>query len=407
MTVIWRRPSGAAFSRFFAAAATVAFGVILTAPQPARAQQYLLTDLGTLGGTATFALGLNDRGQIAGTGRTTGSSRPQIAFLSSPGGGGGPLTNLGTLPGSTFSRAFTVNNAGVAVGEAFTAPAQGEGSRAVVFQNGQVFDVFGASSVANDINEMGTVAGQRTTAGGTRAFVFTDANGNNTSQAGETFDLSTLRADGSGTSFGFALNNRGQVAGRASTDTGTSHAFLFTDGNANRAFDAGEMRDMGSLSGASTFSEALGLNDAGQVVGRYALAGTGQSAFLFSGGAMTDLGRLAGFNFARAIDINNRGEIVGTASASEGFSGRALLFRGGAALDLNDRIAPGVGWTLTSAEGINEAGQIVGYGTLNGQTRAVLLTPNAIPEPGTAALVLIAAAAAAALPRKQQQRQYR
>ena len=43
--------------------------------------------------------------------------------------------------------------------------------------------------------------------------------------------------------------------------------------------------------------------------------------------------------------------------------------------DLNDLIPSGSGWVLTEAEGINEAGRIVGVGWLNGQQRGFLLTP--------------------------------
>ena len=40
------------------------------------------------------------------------------------------------------------------------------------------------------------------------------------------------------------------------------------------------------------------------------------------------------------------------------------------------------GWTvLTDAYDINELGQIVGYGTYNGEERAFLLTPTAVPVP--------------------------
>ena len=41
---------------------------------------------------------------------------------------------------------------------------------------------------------------------------------------------------------------------------------------------------------------------------------------------------------------------------------------------LNKLIAPNNGWVLGQANGINDAGQIVGYGTIGGQTHALLLT---------------------------------
>jgi hypothetical protein len=43
--------------------------------------------------------------------------------------------------------------------------------------------------------------------------------------------------------------------------------------------------------------------------------------------------------------------------------------------DLNELLPAGSGWVLTSASGISDGGQIVGTGTLNGMTKAFLLTP--------------------------------
>jgi len=93
---------------------------------------------------------------------------------------------------------------------------------------------------------------------------------------------------------------------------------------------------------------------------------------------MRDLGRLSSVNFGRANDINAFGTIVGTSSSSEGFSGRAVIWRPGetAPTDLNTLLPANSGWTLlTAAEGINNFGQIVGFGTRNGQTRAFVMTP--------------------------------
>jgi probable HAF family extracellular repeat protein len=44
--------------------------------------------------------------------------------------------------------------------------------------------------------------------------------------------------------------------------------------------------------------------------------------------------------------------------------------------DLNKLISAGSGWGLSTAYSINDAGQIVGYGTHNKQQRAFLLTPQ-------------------------------
>ena len=54
-------------------------------------------------------------------------------------------------------------------------------------------------------------------------------------------------------------------------------------------------------------------------------------------------------------------------------------------VDLNTLVSTNCGWELVSAQAINDSGQIAGYGTINGQTDAFLLTP--VPEPATWALL--------------------
>ena len=48
--------------------------------------------------------------------------------------------------------------------------------------------------------------------------------------------------------------------------------------------------------------------------------------------------------------------------------------------NLNDPalVSPLTGWMLTQAEDISDQGYIVGWGTLNGVTRAFLLTPSTL-----------------------------
>ena len=49
--------------------------------------------------------------------------------------------------------------------------------------------------------------------------------------------------------------------------------------------------------------------------------------------------------------------------------------------DLNSLVDPASGWNITIAQAINDSGQIVGGGTINGQTHAFLMTPTAVPVP--------------------------
>jgi probable HAF family extracellular repeat protein len=88
----------------------------------------------------------------------------------------------------------------------------------------------------------------------------------------------------------------------------------------------------------------------------------------------------------RAHDINNVGDIVGWSWINSMGDSRAVLWENaGPIVNLNDRIDVGSGWLLENATNINDAGQIVGTGELNGQSRAFLLTP--VPEPQSVVIV--------------------
>src|SRR2546421_611995 len=79
------------------------------------------------------------------------------------------------------------------------------------------------------------------------------------------YDLGTL---GGTNSFGYAVNDAGQVAGTSSTAVGgPTHAFRY-DGTPGAG---GVMRDLGTLGGND--SEGQAVNNAGQVAGRAFLTG--------------------------------------------------------------------------------------------------------------------------------------
>jgi hypothetical protein len=52
--------------------------------------------------------------------------------------------------------------------------------------------------------------------------------------------------------------------------------------------------------------------------------------------------------------------------------------------DLNDLISHQAGWQLREARGINDAGQIVGWGSLHNEERAFLLLPSHPRDPKAA-----------------------
>jgi probable HAF family extracellular repeat protein len=113
------------------------------------------------------------------------------------------------------------------------------------------------------------------------------------------------------------------------------------------------------------------------------LQGVGGSQF-----AATNLGNLGGTNGV-ANALNNSNQVVGWSQIASGAQ-HAFLYANGSMQDLNLLIRPFSGITLTSAVGIDSAGEIVAYGTdSSGQSREYLLTPllATVPEPSTLAVM--------------------
>ena len=93
------------------------------------------------------------------------------------------------------------------------------------------------------------------------------------------------------------------MVGSSATAAGDRHAFITGPNGIG-------MTDLGTLGGG--FSEAYGINDAGQVVGYSYTAAGDRHAFITgpNGVGMTDLGTLGG-DLSYAWGINDAGQVVG------------------------------------------------------------------------------------------------
>jgi probable HAF family extracellular repeat protein len=124
--------------------------------------------------------------------------------------------------------------------------------------------------------------------------------------------------------------------------------------------------DIGSLGGS--YSDARGINDAGQVVGQSDTAGGARHAFITGpdGMGMRDLGTLGGAD-SYAQGINDAGQVVGW-SETVGCAVLRHVFitgpDGAGMMDLNSLVDVPGGLILTNATGINNSGQVLAISTI-------------------------------------------
>jgi len=327
-------------------------------------------------------------------------------------------------PDDAYSLAHNLNELGHAVG---VAAVDTKRSHAAVWRDGEVIDLGtlgGDFSEGWDINESGDVvdwANFRPSGSifVRRAFIWRD---------GIMADLGTI---GGESSEAYALNNVGQITGESEYDPGTfaRRAVLWEDGQAivlpaprkgrfgASASDINSLGhiagaalgsetqatgtlwvdqvpiDLGSLSGRGSWAQAI--NDLGVIVGQSKAANEDGHAVAWINHQITDIHAPGLGAHSGAWDVNNHNQIVGWVGNT--FFGRQAFIRdpGQPMRLLVDLSPPNLreNWTLQTAEGINDAGQIAAYGIVLGRPldlHAFWLTPVsptinlAAPQPGRA-----------------------
>jgi len=237
------------------------------------------TALPTLGGNNSFAVGVNNLGQVVGIAETTTTDPscipPQVLDYEAViwGPKPGQLRQLPVFPGDSIAAALAINDSGQVVGTSgicavptSTAP----GVHAVLWQHGSVTDLGGFGGLMNNA--------------------------------------------------GLAINNAGQVAGVSGLPgDAATHAFFWQNG---------VMTDIGTLPG-DVFSQANDVNNKGQVVGVSCDVNFNCRAFFWENGVMTDLNAFVAHGSSLYLTfgggINDYGEIAGSAFDLNTGEGPAFL----------------------------------------------------------------------------------
>ena len=322
-------------------------GVFLTNTGFAEILPYEIIDLGTLGGNMSHAYSINDAGQVVGQSRTASGGYHAFLWDSTSG-----MTDLGS------GWAMGINDAGQVVGGQVVGYSD---YHAFLWEDGEMLDLGtlgGSESEAHAINEAGQVVGAaETISGQTHAFLWDSTSGMT--------DLGVLSGS---YSRAYSINNAGQVVG----DSGGT--FLWDSTSGITELDPG-------------ISHAYAINDFGQVVG-WAPRGE-ENAVIWSEGVVTYILESEDSDWSWAYDINNAGQVVGLSQGPlDAFDGAFLWDSTNGAVLLEDLLTADFGWEyLTSAKAINNYGQIVGYGRINDENHAFLMTP--VPEPATLLLLAL------------------
>lgn len=237
-----------------------------------------------------FALGINGSGSAVGN---AGG-----AALWNPASG---LSHLPLPSGASFSQAFSINDAGQAVGECWLGTTHV--SNYITIWNGAAEPVTLGEGCGIATNSAGGVVGFTKGIGGKHeAFVWTPAGG-------------TTPLTGGLSSEANAINNSGEVAGTICDGAGTW---------ASKWSPTGTLTLLDNLPGAIS-STAYGINSSGAVVGCSDTA-EGTSAVLWQpDGSIVELSWLVGDVGGTAYAINDFGQIAGC-SLDSSYNPRAVVW---------------------------------------------------------------------------------
>jgi probable HAF family extracellular repeat protein len=358
---------------------------------PKRSVRYNITDLGTLGGSFSEAVGISNRGGVSGYSTLPGDSVIHAFYWQ-----GNAMTDLGTLggPNSFAPEGEPPNDSGDVAGMSDTSaydpyydnfcglfdfqPTSPYICAPFVWRHGSMTalpTLGGPNAAAFEINDRGASVGtSETTIGpcGPFAFYFDGVIWGR--KKGEIKTLPPLSGDDA--SIAGAINDKNEAVGTSGTcAAGGIEAVLWRNSTPI---------NLGTLGGA-VFNGAFAVNNRTEIVGQSDLYGDyTHHAFLWRKGKMTDLGSISGLVASLGAGINNKTQVVGFSQEQYGYTTVPWLWQRGTMTDLNTLIPRSSPWFFVEALGINDRGQIVGYAynPTSGEVHAVLAAPCGGPKPG-------------------------
>lgn len=344
----------------------------------AGAPQYHLTRLDIAGAQSVYVADINDFGEMVGY--YIDADSLQHAFLWDANGEhdlGAPESSDG---GEVHTAATAINNAGqiVGYGQVYHANFDPESSPGLLwttaqpgqFQRLSSDDTLVLSPYA--ISDNGTVVGLRggfQTGEAFHGFVWTAADG--------VVDYGTTDTSNPDINASWSdVNDAGQLVGVWNFQFAPAHAAVGTVGTP-------AMLPLSDASDAVT-SSAIAINASGERVGYMALDGTNAVPVVFAadGSASAIDGATLGLAAGQALGLNDAGAVVGRASDFSTLEFKAFVAVDGISYDLFNQVDDTAGFTyFLTAKSVNAAGSIVGlarYGDF--QVGSYVLTPVASDE---------------------------
>jgi probable HAF family extracellular repeat protein len=304
--------------------------------------------------------GINDLGQVVGELRKYEGDGYIHAFVWE----NGVMTDIGVLgvgsDGYEMSSAQSINNLGQVVGYStynLIDPYIETPTHAFLWEDGEMYDIgsLGGDSYAYGINKHGQIVGMSEDLSNMHGFIY---------QNGNMQDIGSL--EGRAT-YAYAINDLEQVVGKSYTSN-SYNAFLLTNG---------VMTNLGFIDRFG--SDALDINNKGQIVGSVTFRRQGggivSQAILWEHGNMINLGYLE-YPESIAEAINDLGQIVGSSRVIRPYSSHfnACFWQNGEIYALNQFFPRGA-IANASALDINNRGQIVGCVEIMGEDHAFVMNP--------------------------------